>query len=229
MILVINITKSFKNGAVTIKEVSAVRRLVAGQTFLVATVDIPRFDAYSPKQIEIVSNFGAIFSVIAWIGIISMFLAVLSGYGIVVEEHIITCQLLYLHIYIGYDLLPLSFREAVANLRLAGFLHFIPEKMVNSEWALKPEAMYWLSPEYFNIFHALFPIFASLLIYTCWYMFLLGVKKCCLPQAIPDESRSTLHKLADNIVCRPINYADSIWRYQFISILAICTIQFIAS
>ena len=42
--------------------------------------------------------------------IIGMFMAVLSGYGIVIEEHLITMQLIYLHVYIGYDLLPLAFR-----------------------------------------------------------------------------------------------------------------------
>ena len=47
-------------------------------------------------------------------------------------------QLIYLHVYIGYDLLPLAFREAVSQFRTVGFLHFIPEKMVTTEWALTP-------------------------------------------------------------------------------------------
>ena len=153
----------------------------------------------------------------------------MSGYGIIVEEHLITMQLLYLHVYIGYDLLPLSFREIVSQLRIVGFLHFIPDKMVTAEWSLEPEAMYWLSPEYFNFFHALFPIFVSLLIYLTWFLFLVAIKRCCLPHKIPDSSRSTIHKMADNIVCRIINFADSIWRYQFISVLLICTMQFVSS
>ena len=35
--------------------------------------------------------------------------------------------MLYLHVYIGYDVMPVSFREVVANLRTVGFLHFFPE------------------------------------------------------------------------------------------------------
>ena len=138
-------------------------------------------------------------------------------------------QLIYLHVYIGYDLLPLAFREAVSQFRTVGFLHFIPEKMVTTEWALTPEAIYWLSPEYFDFFHAMLPIVASLIIYAVWFLFLLALKKWCFPHKIPDESRSTFHKMADNIVCRVINFADSIWRYQFVSVLLICMIQFISS
>ena len=73
--------------------------------------------------------------------------------------------------------------------------------------------MYWLSPEYFDFFHAMLPIIASLIIYAIWFLFLLALKKWCFPHKIPDESRSTFHKMADNIVCRVINFADSIWRY----------------
>ena len=138
-------------------------------------------------------------------------------------------QLLYLHVYVGFDLLPLSFRQIVSQLRTVGFLHFIPEKMVTAEWSLEPEAMYWLSPEYFDFFHAMLPIFVSLMIYLGWFLLLAAIKKCCLPKKIPDSTRSTLHKIADNIVCRGINFADSIWRYQFISVLLVCTMQFVSS
>jgi len=205
------------------------RLLVVGQTQVIARVEIERFDAYSEETLQSVSAFGVFFSILSWIAIISMLMAILSGFGIIVEEHIITIQLLYLHVYIGYDMLPLSFREVVSNLRTIGFLHFVPESIVENEWSLTPEAMYWLSPNQFNFIHAFLPLFVSILIYTFWFFGLLALKKWFLPLEIHDYSRSTLHKLADNIVCRVINFADSIWRYQFISILLICIMQFVAS
>ena len=137
------------------------RLLVVGQTQVIARVEIERFDAYSEETLQSVSAFGVFFSILSWIAIISMLMAILSGFGIIVEEHIITIQLLYLHVYIGYDMLPLSFREVVSNLRTIGFLHFVPESIVENEWSLTPETMYWLSPNQFNFIHAFFARLAA--------------------------------------------------------------------
>ena len=73
------------------------------------------------------------------------------------------------------------------------------------------------------------PIFFSIVLYLVWFLSLIALKKWFLPLSIPDENRSVVHKMADNIVCRVVNFADSIWRYQFISILLICVMQFVAA
>ncbi len=35
-----------------------------------------------------------------------------------------------------------------------------------------------------------------------------------------------MHKVIDGVVCRIINYIDTIWRYQFIAIVLICLKEF---
>lgn len=72
------------------------------------------------------------------------------------------------------------------------------------------------------------PILLTLLLYSLWFGFIVCLKKWVFPRSIPDESRSFLHKLADSIVCRIINYIDSIWRYQLIAILLISTMEFVS-
>lgn len=133
LVLVINVTKSFIDGLITIREITAMPRLlVVGQTQIIARVEIERFDVYSEENLQSISAFGVFFNILSWIAIISMLLGILSGFGIIVEEHIITMQIIYLHVYIGYNMLPLSFREVVANLRTVGFLHFVPEVIVEN-------------------------------------------------------------------------------------------------
>jgi hypothetical protein len=228
LIVVLNISKNFRNAVVTVKEVSMAGRLVAGQTQIVARVEVSRYDAYSEQTLNSIASFGVLFSVISWMAVIAMLIAILTGFGVVTEEHIIALQILYLHVYIGYNMLPLSFRDSVSNLRTVGFLHFFPEAMVQSEWSLNPEAMYELAPHEFSFFYAFLPIFSCLILFTLWFLVLVALKKWFLPYSIPDESRSPLHKLADRIVCRWVNFIDSIWRYQFIAIILICVMQFIA-
>lgn len=132
LVLVINITKGFRDGLITIREMTVPRLLVVGQTQVIARVEVQRFDYYSEENLQSISAFGVFFTILSWMAVISMLLAILSGFGIIVEEHIITIQLIYLHVYIGYDLLPLSFREVVSNLRTVGFLHFVPESIVEN-------------------------------------------------------------------------------------------------
>ena len=88
--------------------------------------------------------------------------------------------------------------------------------------------MYWLAPGNFSFFHAFLPIFASLVVFAAWFLLLAFIKKWLLPRNVPDEGRSTFHKMTDNIVCRVVNYVDSIWRYQFISVILICVVQLVA-
>ena len=47
LVLVINITKSFRNGLITVREITLPRLLVVGQTQVIARVEVERFDTYS--------------------------------------------------------------------------------------------------------------------------------------------------------------------------------------
>ena len=93
---------------------------------------------------------------------------------------------------------------------------------------MTPEAMYWLSEGSFSFVRAFLPILLSLALFMLWFVVLVALKKWCLPLSVPDDNRTMFHKMADNIVCRLVNFLDSIWRYQFIAILMICIMQFIA-
>ena len=55
-------------------------------------------------------------AVAAWIGVVLIIPAVMTGYGIVVEDYIIGLQLVLLHVYIASDLLPLTFRDSLFGL-----------------------------------------------------------------------------------------------------------------
>ena len=50
LIIIVNITKSFKDGTVYIKEVSNERRrLISGAAVMLARIEVPVFDAYSQE------------------------------------------------------------------------------------------------------------------------------------------------------------------------------------
>jgi hypothetical protein len=68
---------------------------------------------------------------------IAIIIAVISGLGVIIEEYIVTLQLIYLHIYVGYSLLPLSFTHTVCGLRGATLLDFFNPFVVNvSPWSI---------------------------------------------------------------------------------------------
>lgn len=51
-------------------------------------------------------------------------MAVICGYGIVVEEYILALQVIFLHAYIASDYLPLTFRDTIGGLSLIENLNF---------------------------------------------------------------------------------------------------------
>ena len=44
--------------------------------------------------------------------------AVMSGYGVVVEDYVIGLQVLFLHVYIASDYLPVTFRDTIGGLSI---------------------------------------------------------------------------------------------------------------
>ena len=59
-----------------------------------------------------------IFSISAWIGVILIIIAVMVGNSVVVEEYILALQLIFLHVYIASDYIPLTFRDTIGGLNL---------------------------------------------------------------------------------------------------------------
>lgn len=83
-----------------------------------------RYDSLSPGQLASISAFAKVFKVLAWLGIIGIIVAVLLGYGVVVEEYVLCLQMIFLHAYIATDYLPLTFRDVVGGLSGISNLNF---------------------------------------------------------------------------------------------------------
>lgn len=95
------------------------------QISVLAVVDIDRYDSLSSSQLFSINAFSIVFQIFAWVGLISIIIAILGGYGIVVEEYIMSLQLLFLHIYIAADYLPLTFRDVIGGLSSIENLNFL--------------------------------------------------------------------------------------------------------
>ena len=73
----------------------------------------------------------------AWFGILAIIFSVTTGFGVVMEEYIVTLQLIYLHIYLGYSILPVSFTHTISGLRGATILDFFNPLIINfTPWSL---------------------------------------------------------------------------------------------
>ena len=59
-----------------------------------------------------------LFTVAAWIAVILIIIAVMLGQSVVAEEYVLTLQLIFLHVYIASDYLPLTFRDTIGGLNL---------------------------------------------------------------------------------------------------------------
>lgn len=85
--MVLNVEKSFIDGLIRIKQTGVVatgRRLQENMVYTVAEVRVTRFDAYDEQEIESVEAFGMVFTVLAWVGLVTIVGAVASGFGVVV-------------------------------------------------------------------------------------------------------------------------------------------------
>ena len=58
------------------------------------------------------------FTIAAWIAVILIIIAVMLGQSVVAEEYVLTLQLIFLHVYIASDYLPLTFRDTIGGLNL---------------------------------------------------------------------------------------------------------------
>lgn len=84
--LFVAIGRSFIDGKMSVYKVSSSRLLQAARSSsqVIAVVSIDRYDSLSPTQLFSISTFSLIFQICAWVGMVSIIIAILSGYGIVV-------------------------------------------------------------------------------------------------------------------------------------------------
>ena len=82
----ITVAESFTGGTVSVYRNSLSDRMLhSASRVLVGAFPVERFDVISENEATSVEIFSILFSVAAWSGAILIILAVLSGYGIVVE------------------------------------------------------------------------------------------------------------------------------------------------
>lgn len=77
-----------------------------------------------------------------------------------------------------------------------------------------------------NFSRQFYPIIIINIVYVGWLVGLVASKRLLLRKDLIDEEKPLYYKLIDNIVDRPLNYLDQIWRYQFLATLWCCFIQF---
>jgi hypothetical protein len=134
----LKIDKTFTKGNIAIyKTVTTGRLLQAALPELIGHFKVERFDSLAPSEVAVIDKFSIIFEISAWIGVISIIMAILVGYGLVVEEYIISLQLIFLHVYIAADYLPLTFRDVIGGLHIVENLNFfLPSigRSIEREW-----------------------------------------------------------------------------------------------
>lgn len=77
-----------------------------------------------------------------------------------------------------------------------------------------------------NFTRQFYPIIIINIAYLGWFAALVVARRFLLRRGLMDEEKPFLHRVVDNIVCRPINYIDQIWRYQFLATIWFCFLQF---
>lgn len=77
-----------------------------------------------------------------------------------------------------------------------------------------------------NFTRQFYPIIIINLAYLGWFAALVVARRYLLSRGLMEEEKPFFHRAVDNIVCRPINYIDQIWRYQFLATIWFCFLQF---
>lgn len=77
-----------------------------------------------------------------------------------------------------------------------------------------------------NFTREFYPVIIINIAYAIWFTGLYLSKRFFLRKDLIDEEKPALYRILDNIVLRPINYLDQIWRYQFLATVWCCFMQF---
>ena len=192
---------------------------------------VARFDSLASSQIKSKQSFAYLFSVVAWLAVILVFMANLIGYGVTVEQFIVSLQILFMHIYLGCEYLPLTFRDVIGGLNVVQSLNFfVPaHKEAVQGWLGDsskniPVRFFLYSSETFFL-QQFYAIIIVNFIYLIWFGFVYYAGKRINEELI-DEEKQIHHRVIDNIANRVINFFDQIWRYQFLSTIWFCFVQF---
>jgi hypothetical protein len=151
------------------------------------------------------------------------------GYGVTMEEFIFSLQLLFLHVYIASEDLPLSFREVIAGLRIVQNLNFFVPSQASSiehQWLGNviqqgPERLSLYNTD-INFSREFYPILIINIIYGLWFCVVLIARRWLVRYG----EKNLAVRVADNITKRVVNFADQVWRYQFLATLWFCILQF---
>jgi hypothetical protein len=169
------------------------------------------------------------FSVFAWGAVILIIFTVMLGYGVTMEELIFTLQFLFLHVYIASEGLPLSFREVVAGLRVAENLNFfVPSQasIIEHQWlgsvVQRGPSRLSLYNTDINFSREFYPILIINIVYGLWFCLVLVAKKWLGWFG----EQSLLNRAVGKLTSRVVNFADQIWRYQFLATVWFCFLQF---
>ena len=173
-----------------------------------------------------------LFEIAAWAGAYLIIVAVLSGYGIVVEEYILALQVLFLHVYIAADYIPLTFRDSIGGLNLIENLNFFApshSQAIEHQWMgnviQNGPVRFYLYNTDINFLRQFFPIIIINIVYLIWFGIVFIARKRVNKDLI-DEEKGVLHRFLDNVGSRAINFVDQIWRYQFLATIWACFVQF---
>lgn len=110
-------------------------------------------------------------------------MAVMSGYGIVVEEYVLALQVIFLHVYIASDYLPITFRDSVGGLSLIENLSFfLPShsQSIERQWMGNvlqngPVRFYLFNID-INFLREFYPIIIINIIYLLWFLCLSAAR-----------------------------------------------------
>jgi hypothetical protein len=77
-----------------------------------------------------------------------------------------------------------------------------------------------------NFSRQMHPIIIANIIFLLWFTIAALLRRKLLAKADISEERGLLVRVVDNLSGRVVNFADQIWRYQFLSVVWCCFIQF---
>jgi len=140
--------------------------------------------------------------------------------------------MLFLHVYICCEYLPLTFRDVVGGLRLLQHLNFLAPSgrpTIVEEWMSEGAEDVPIRLQLYNqgvyFLKAFYPLIIVNLVYLLWFVCISYIQRRVSKEVLEEEKRLH-HRLLDNIANRLVNFCDQVWRYQFITTLWFCFIQF---
>jgi hypothetical protein len=139
---------------------------------------------------------------------------------------------LFLHVYIAAEYLPLTFRNTIGGLNLIENLNFLVPSQgeaIEQQWMgnvlQNGPIRFFLFNTDINFLRQFYPLIIVNLIFLGWFG-LLVLTRHFLNKDLIEEEKNVVHRLLDRVVERRINFCDQIWRYQFLATLWACFVQF---